>query len=82
MQMIKNCLPRASQIYSVIVWSLHNQNTNWCYPDVICSTSRRPASLKKSNCRWHSLLQAGNLARQLRIVVVKKICPVATHNFG
>ena len=42
---------------------------------------RRPASLKKSDRRWHFLLQAGNIARQVRINVVKKICPVATRNF-
>jgi hypothetical protein len=44
--------------------------------------TRRPASLNKSDCRWRFLLQAGNLARQLRIDVVMKMCPVATRNFG
>ena len=42
---------------------------------------RRPASLKKSDRRWHFLLQAGNIARQVRINVVKKIYPIATRNF-
>ena len=52
------------------------------FHDIVGMLDRRPASITKSDCRWHFLLQASNIARQLRIDVVKKICPVAMHNFG
>jgi hypothetical protein len=45
-----------------------NGDTRTRKPGYLNLSNRRPASLKKSDCRWHFLLQAGNLARSVNSI--------------